>query len=87
MRKLVGLIALLIITSIFMCSCNMGWGIGNYNFSKIHIDTHNFQGCIMIDKWYESTSGIEVRTYEYGSLFISEGNYILVEDVCPICEE
>ena len=37
-------------------------------------------------KWYESESGIEVTTKELGSIFASEGTYILVEDKCPICD-
>lgn len=40
-----------------------------------------------IEKWWESGSGIEVKTTEFGSVFLSEGTYILISDPrdCPFC--
>lgn len=68
--------------------CNMGVGIGSYEFKKVHIDTHNHERCLTIEKWYDSeTGGIEVKTREAGSLFLSEGTYLLVGDSCPLCDQ
>jgi hypothetical protein len=43
--------------------------------------------CATVIQWYDNSEGIEVQTREYGSLFLSEGSYILVEDGsrCPYC--
>ena len=75
------------ILAAILCACgNYSAGFGNYNYSKIHIDTHSFSGCYTVEKWYESESGVEVKTKELGSIFASEGTYILVEDKCPVCD-
>ena len=63
----------------------MSLGPGNYTFKKIHIDTHHYSGCLTVEKWYENDSGIEVKTKEAGALFLSEGQYALIEDECPFC--
>lgn len=79
------LVVLMLVAS--LCSCgNYSAGFGNYTYNKIHIDTYHFSGCYTVEKWYESESGIEVMTAEVGSIFASEGTYILVEDKCPICD-
>lgn len=87
--KKICLILILTIVAMAFCSCgNQSLGFGNYNFTKIHIDTHHFSGCYTVEKWHEneSGSGIEVKTRELGYIFVSEGAYILVEDKCPICD-
>lgn len=70
-----------------LCGCNMSFGAGNYNFTKVHIDTHHYSGCLTVEKWYENNSGtgVEVKTKEAGALFLSEGTYFLIEDDCPFC--
>ena len=74
-------------TMLMLAGCgNMAWGIGNFKFRKIHIDTHNYNGCFTVEKWLDSTTGIEVKTKEAGSLFVSEGMYVLIEDKCPFCD-
>ena len=86
MKKL-SLFLILTILVAMLCACgNYGMGLGNYSYTKIHIDTHSFSGCYTVEKWYESESGIEVKTKELGSIFASEGTYILVEDKCPVCD-
>ena len=72
-------------TALFSCG-NYSMGLGNYSYTKIHIDTYHFSGCYTVEKWYESESGIEVTTKELGSIFASEGTYILVEEKCPVCD-
>ncbi len=68
-----------------LTGCNMSLGPGNYNFRKIHVDTHNYSGCFTIEKWYNDASGIEVKTKESGSMYFAEGMYMLIEDNCPFC--
>lgn len=70
-----------------LTGCNMSLGPGNYNFRKIHVDTHNYSGCFTIEKWYNDASGIEVKTKESGSMYFAEGMYMLIEDNCPFCNE
>ena len=86
MKKFI--IALIIACSfpLLIIGCNMGVGIGNFEFHGIHVCDHN-GNCrdLAIDKWYDNESGIEVKTTDSGSLFCSEGTYILYEDKCPIC--
>ena len=85
MRKIIAILMVLGLV-VSLCSCNMGMGVGNFSYSKVHIDTHNGSGCVEIKKWYDNDSGIEVTTKEKGSLFLSEGTYILVSGNCPICD-
>ena len=37
--------------------------------------------------WYDNSKGIEVLTSECGSLFLSEGTYIMYSDTCPLCSK
>lgn len=75
--------------AIILASCgNMSIGLGNYSFKKVHILTYSGNDIdLTIEKWYESGNGIEVYTSECGSIFLSEGCYILCEDRCPICDK
>ena len=51
------------ILAILLCGCgNMSMGFGNFTFKKIHIDTHNYSGCLTVETWYDNDSGIEVKT-------------------------
>lgn len=76
------------IIAIVLCSCgNMSIGPGKYTFNKVHIMDDGKSVCVDIDKWHDNEgSGIEVHSEKYGSMFLSEGSYILIEDKCPICE-
>ena len=87
MKKIIAILILLITLVVLFTGCgNMSMGPGNYNFEKIHVDMHNYSGCLTIEKWYDNTSGIEVKTEEVGSLYLAEGMYVLVEDECPFCK-
>ena len=82
------IIAVLMILGLLiaLCGCgNMSIGLGNFEFNKVHIDTHNCSGCFTVEKWYESGTGIEVQTKEVGSMYLSEGTYFLISDDCPFC--
>lgn len=78
---------ILAVTSLTSCG-NMSVGPGNYSFKKVHINTHENSCCVDIDKWHDSEGdGIEVHSKDTGSMFLSEGTYILIEDKCPICDK
>ena len=87
MKRKAIIAALAAVLAITLSGCNMSVGLGNYNFRKIHIDTHNYSGCFTIEKWYNDASGIEVKTEEAGFMYFAEGLYILIEDECPFCKE
>ena len=87
MKRKTTIAALAAVLAITLSGCNMSFGVGNYNFRKIHVDTHNYSGCFTIEKWYDNTSGIEVKTEEVGFMYFAEGMYILIEDECPFCKE
>ncbi len=65
----------------------MSMGLGNFNFRRIHVDTYHYSGCLTVEKWYDATNGIEVKTKEAGSMYLAEGMYMLIEDECPFCKE
>lgn len=66
----------------------MSLGLGNFSFDTVHVDTHNYSGCLSIERWYDSGTGIEVFTKDGVSLFLSEGTYVLIggDNGCPLCE-
>ena len=85
MKKIIACM-LVIIMAVALCGCgNMSMGYGNFTYRKIHIDTPHYGGCILVDKWYETSTGVEVKTEDYGNIFFSEGTYMLIEDDCPLC--
>ena len=90
MKKIISIILFITILFIFCSlttSCNRALGLGNYTFKKVHICVGDVSKCVEIEKWYDDGMGIEVKTKNYGALFLSEGTYFLVEDKCPICNK
>ena len=89
MKKIFFTFMLILLVVICFSGCgNMSvMGIGNYSFEKVHVDTHHYSGCLEVEKWYENSTGIEVKTKDYENIFLSEGTYVLIEDECPFCEE
>ena len=80
-------IILILVLLFTLAGCNMGLGLGNFTFTHIHIcDFNGNMSHAIIEKWYDTNSGIEVKTEEYGSIFLSEGTYVLYNDNCPICD-
>ena len=61
---------------------------GNFTFRHIHTDTYHDPMCFTIEKWWDNSSGVEVKTKECGTLYFSEGDYVMVEDAknCPYCD-
>ena len=89
MKKLFAIILSLVMVVTMFAGCgNMSLGLGNYSYKKIHIDTHHYSGCLTVEKWYDAESGVEVMTKEAGSVFASEGTYILIggNKDCPFCD-
>ena len=87
MKKfIVILVMLALLLSATGCG-NMGLGCGNYTYAKVHVDTYHYSGCFTIISWYDGDMGIEVNTEEAGSMFLSEGTYILLDGSkpCPFC--
>lgn len=89
MKRVICLIlVMLIVTS--LCGCgNQSIGFGNYTFTHVHITDAVEGHCAEVNKWYSSETGIELLTEEFGSVFCSEGTYLLFGDSsnCPFCNE
>ena len=80
MKKILAIALALMMSLTMLVGCgNMSIGLGNFTYEKIHIDTHHYSGCLTIIKWYENSAGIEVLTEEAGSVFASEGTYMLID--------
>ncbi len=87
-KKLITMVMLVTMLVMMLVGCgNMSVGIGNFTFEKIHVDTYNYNGCFTVEKWYDNSNGIEVKTKEAGSMYLAEGMYMLIEDECPFCGE
>jgi hypothetical protein len=71
-----------------LSGCNKSYGLGEYNFTHVHIGDGENGHCATIKKCHDNESGIELKTEEFGSIYCSEGTYILFEDGsnCPFCE-
>lgn len=88
MKKIIVLlVALALLLAMAGCG-NVNVGMGNFSYKKVHVDTHSFSGCLTVKNWHDNETGIEVKTEEAGSLFLSEGTYILLEGnkACPFCK-
>ena len=85
MKKIIAMLLVVLLVAVLVGCGNMSWGFGNFTFNKIHVDTHNYSGCFTVVKWWDNSSGIEVQTKEVGSMYLAEGMYMLIEDVCPFC--
>ena len=88
MRRIISIVLLCVIVMslTMLCACNKNIGIGTYKFTKVHIFIEDGYGsCFDISSWREAEVGVEVKVSGCGSLWLSEGTYMLVEDKCPIC--
>lgn len=89
MKKFIALSLVLIMIVCGLCACgNMSMGFGTYDFTHIHYSDALEGHCADVIQWYDDSNGIEVLTEEYGSIFLSEGTYILfdVAEHCPFCK-
>ena len=86
MKKILALLISVMTVFILIGCGNKSLGVGNYNFTKVHIFSSEGGTCCNVEKWYDDEVGIEVKT-DKGALFLSEGTYMLVESYCPICKK
>lgn len=87
MKKVICVILVAILLCVSLCACNMNVGIGNYSFKHVHFAVGNEGHCADVISWCDNELGCEVKTEQHGSLYLSEGSYIMVEsaDTCPYC--
>ena len=87
MKKIILLFCMLM--TICLCSCgNMSMGMGSYTFEHVHFSDAVEGKCATVEKWYDDETGIEVKTKEYGAMYLSEGSYQLISNgqTCPYCK-
>ena len=89
MKKPLAFILALVLCLGLLAGCNQSIGMGNLTFKKVHVDTYHYSGCLTIINWHDNATGIEVKTEEAGSIYLSEGTYILLEGDkdCPFCAD
>lgn len=90
MKKVMKIVLVLVLIAVMVVTfvgCNVSLGIGNYEFNKVHVDTYHYSGCLEVDKWYETSTGVEIKTKNGESIYLSEGTYIMIEDECPFCRQ
>ena len=71
-----------------LMGCNMNIGPGSFSFHAVHIYGFDRRGLdVSIKSWKDGDMGIEVNTEIYGTMFLSEGTYLLLRGIgdCPIC--
>ena len=69
-HRIIAIFMLIALIVVCFCGCgNMSMGLGSYEFNKVHIDTYHYSGCLEVEKWYDVTTGIEIRTENGESLF------------------
>lgn len=84
--KRIAILIIIFMMIVFGACGNHSIGFGKYTFTKVHIFVNDGPDmCLTVVKWYEDEVGIEVRTKEFGTLWLSEGTYMLCEHDCPIC--
>lgn len=87
--KIIILTVAIAVLAVFLCSCgNMSMGMGSYTFEHIHFSDAIEGKCATVEKWYDNETGIEVKTKEYGAMYLSEGSYQLISNSnkCPYCK-
>ena len=89
MKKIIAILLATIMIFTFAACGNENWGFGNYNWKHVHFSDAIEGHCATISSWHDNTTGIEIHTVECGSMFLSEGSYILFESNvdCPFCGE
>lgn len=87
-RKLIGLLTALVMGATLLVGCgNENWGFGSYTFKHVHFNDGITGVCADVDSWHDNDLGCEVHTDEFGTLYLSEGTYVLIEQAydCPFC--
>ena len=87
MKKLFALIAVFaLMLGVTGCG-NMSMGMGSFTFRHVHFSDAVEGHCATVEKWYDNSTGVEVKTTEYGPMYLSEGSYIMFnnKESCPYC--
>jgi predicted small secreted protein len=88
MKKKIMVLIMVVAMACGLCACgNENWGFGNYTFKHVHFNDGITGVCADVDSWHDNDLGCEVHTDEFGTLYLSEGTYILIEQAydCPFC--
>ena len=87
MKRIFCMLLVAVMLCMTLCACNTGVGFGNYTFRHVAFAVGNEVRCANVDIWYDNELGCEVKTGEYGFIYLTEGSYILIEsgDRCPYC--
>jgi hypothetical protein len=90
MKKKIAILCLVALMACGLCACgNENWGWGNYTFEHVHFNDGVTGVCADVDSWHDNELGCEVHTNQCGTLYLSEGTYILIEKAskCPFCNQ
>ena len=88
MKRLICIVLVTLLLASCLTGCgNMSLGLGNFTFEHVHFTDAVEGHCATVEKWYDGETGIEVKTKEYGSMYLSEGEYMLFGsgENCPYC--
>ena len=89
MKKLIALILILTLLTVFLASCgNENLGFGNFTYTHARIGLAGDGGqCVDIQSWHDNEIGIELHLKNGDGIYCSEGTYILFKDknACPYC--
>ena len=89
MKKLlvISFALILILSCLASCGNKAIFDPGTITFTHVHITDYTVGHCLEIDKWWDTESGLEVRTSDKNGIFLSEGTYQLFESkaACPYC--
>jgi len=79
------------IAGLLLTSCgNENFGITQHFFNKIHIYntyTNEVLWCGNIRGWANFHDGVEVYTYDGGTIWAYDGCYFLINGACPFCNK
>lgn len=90
MKKRIIMVIMIAAMACGLCACgNENWGFGNYTFNHVHFSDGVTGVCGTVDSWHDNELGCEVHTAEYGTIYLSEGTYQLMENgsKCPYCAD
>lgn len=78
--------AVILFTSIFLCSCNRQVFDFQLEYTKVHV--FETSRCYEITKWkdYEDGDQIQVEIKDYGFCLFHANQIVLIKDKCPFCD-
>lgn len=90
MKKLIFTFLVIITLCITLCSCgngNRSVVMTDVTYNTVHVHSGEYTKDFTVEKWSsKSYTGIEVLTKEAGTIYLSEGTYILFENECELCK-